>query len=133
VKPVFADSFYFIALFNERDQAHSRAVRFAPASNQTLLSTAWILTELADACSSLSGRVEVVEFIHRLQRTPRVRIVPFSSELFERGLQFYRSRADKEWSLTDCISFIVMKDEGASDALTGDKHFEQAGFKALLK
>jgi predicted nucleic acid-binding protein len=48
-------------------------------------------------------------------------------------LQLYRSRHDKEWSLTDCVSFVVMQDEGISDALTGDKHFEQAGFNALLK
>ena len=133
MKPVFADSFYFIAFFNERDHAHQRAVRFSPAFSQPLLTTDWILTEVADACAKLPIRTEVVEFIHRLQKTPFVRIVPFSSELFERGLELYRSRPDKEWSLTDCISFLVMEDEDVSDALTGDKHFEQAGFKALLK
>ena len=131
--PVFADAFYFIALFNERDNAHQRVVRFAPAITQPLLTTDWILTEVADACAKLPKRMELVAFIHRLQEIPRVRVVPFSAELFERGLQLYRSRPDKEWSLTDCISFVVMEDEGIVDALTGDKHFEQAGFNALLK
>ena len=60
-------------------------------------------------------------------------IVPASPELFYRGIELFRVRPDKDWSLTDCISFVVMTDRGLSEALTGDKHFEQAGFKALLK
>lgn len=47
-------------------------------------------------------------------------------------MELYRSRDDKEWSLTDCISFVVMADEGIEDALPGDRHLEQAGFRALL-
>jgi hypothetical protein len=60
-------------------------------------------------------------------------VVSASSELMRRGLALYLERGDKEWQLTDCISFVVMEDEGINDALTGDRHFEQAGFKALLK
>jgi predicted nucleic acid-binding protein len=45
---------------------------------------------------------------------------------------FYESRPDKAWSLTDCISFVVMNQHGLTEALTGDHHFEQAGFTALL-
>jgi predicted nucleic acid-binding protein len=52
--------------------------------------------------------------------------------LFAAGVELYGTRPDKEWSLTDCISFVVMKREGLTDALTGDRHFEQAGFKVLL-
>jgi predicted nucleic acid-binding protein len=53
--------------------------------------------------------------------------------LFETGVSLYASRTDKEWSLTDCISFTVMSQYGIRDALTGDRHFEQAGFRALLR
>ena len=53
--------------------------------------------------------------------------------MFQRGLRLYEERPDKEWSLTDCLSFVVMKDENLREALTGDQHFEQAGFIALLK
>ncbi|MEX0702442.1 MAG: hypothetical protein WD069_10140 [Planctomycetales bacterium] len=53
--------------------------------------------------------------------------------LFDAGISLYESRADKHWSLTDCISFVVMQQHGLVDALTGDHHFEQAGFNALLK
>lgn len=68
-----------------------------------------------------------------LKSLPRVKIIPADSHLCQRGVEFYEKRPDKEWSLTDCISFVVMQDEGITLALTGDKHFEQAGFTALLK
>ena len=67
-----------------------------------------------------------------LAADPETRIVEASPELFEKGLTLYNSRPDKFWSLTDCISFVVMTEERISDALTGDRHFDQAGFKALL-
>jgi len=75
----------------------------------------------------------VAEFIDDAIKFPTFIIIPFSGELFRRGLGLYLRRPDKEWSLTDCISFVVMEAEEIGDALTGDKHFEQAGFNALLK
>jgi predicted nucleic acid-binding protein len=63
----------------------------------------------------------------------RVTIVPPTKQLFDQGIDLYDSRPDKEWSLTDCISFVVMQQLQLSEALTGDRHFEQAGFRALLK
>ena len=60
-------------------------------------------------------------------------IVPLSSELLDAGLRLIANRPDKDWSLTDCISFVVMTRYEIQEALTGDQHFEQAGFKALLK
>ena len=62
-----------------------------------------------------------------------VTIIPASQELFDAGIELYSGRPDKSWPLTDCISFVVMKSYGLTDALTGDHHFEQAGFKALMK
>ena len=52
---------------------------------------------------------------------------------FDEGVRLYVARPDKDWSLTDCISFVVMRERGITEALTGDRHFEQAGFVALLK
>ncbi len=60
-------------------------------------------------------------------------IVRASDELFKAGVAFYAMRPNKDWSLTDCISFHVMRDRGIREALTGDHHFEQAGFKTLLR
>jgi predicted nucleic acid-binding protein len=68
-----------------------------------------------------------------LSATPDARIIGPSEELFSRGVELYRQRPDKEWSLTDCLSFVVMGDERISEALTGDHHFEQAGFRVLLR
>jgi hypothetical protein len=67
-----------------------------------------------------------------LRFNPFVSIIPPSQEVFDLGLDLYAQRPDKDWSLTDCISFIVMRQHGLTDALTGDRHFQQAGFKALL-
>ncbi len=68
-----------------------------------------------------------------MRASPRVQIVALDSRLFSRGLERMASRADKDWSLTDCISFIIMEEERIHEALTADQHFEQAGFIALLK
>ena len=92
-----------------------------------------VLVEFADALAKSTSRRLVLQFIHDLEQDPKVRIIRASTELFRRGLQFYNERPDKDWSLTGCISFVVMKEEGLQDVLTGDKHFEQAGFNALLK
>ena len=73
-----------------------------------------------------------IDFHRALRNDPTVKIVPSSNELFAAGVELYATRSDKEWSLTDCISFVVMEREGLTDALTGDRHFEQAGFKVLL-
>jgi hypothetical protein len=84
VRTVFADAFYFIALLNERDQAHLR-VRKLALIKQPLLTTDWILTEVADACAKLPDRNRIVDFIHRLQTSPNVRIAAFSSEYLSVG------------------------------------------------
>ena len=68
-----------------------------------------------------------------LRRREDVVLLPSSRELFDRGLQLFSDRPDKEWSLTDCISFVVMGERSLTEALTSDHHFEQAGFTVLLK
>jgi predicted nucleic acid-binding protein len=62
-----------------------------------------------------------------LEADPNVEIVPLSEPLYARALQLYRERPDKDWGLTDCVSFIVMQDRGITEALTPDEHFQQAG------
>ncbi len=132
MKALFADTFYFLALVNGNDAHHSVAVRF-DTTQSSLLTTSWVLTEVGDALSASENKAAFLKLLDLLQESPDVRIVPPSAELFERGVAFYRKRVDKDWSLTDCISFVVMEDEKVSAALTGDRHFEQAGFRALLR
>ncbi|MBE0540855.1 MAG: type II toxin-antitoxin system VapC family toxin [Verrucomicrobia bacterium] len=130
---VFADTFFFLGLLNRADAAHTRCLQFSQTHRAELLSTEWVLVELADALCKPPLRERIGEFVGHLYRNPRVRIVPSSPELLRRGLVLYTGRRDKAWSLTDCLSFVVMQDHALTDALTGDEHFEQAGFKALLK
>jgi hypothetical protein len=98
-----------------------------------LVTTDWVLTELADGLSRAKTRGALIRFIENHRIDPAVRIVPAGRQLLSRGWDLYRRRRDKEWSLTDCISFVVMQDRGITDALTGDHHFVHAGFRALLK
>jgi predicted nucleic acid-binding protein len=69
----------------------------------------------------------------RLRSDSRFTVIPATAQLFDDGLELYRHRPDKDWSLTDCIPFMVMQQRGIVEAFTGDHHFEQAGFVALLK
>ena len=131
---VFADTFYFFALGNRHDPVHGKALAFSQNYIGHLLTTGFVLTELADGCAGTAHRRAVaVQAVNELRNNPDVTIIPCSEELFREGWDLYVQRPDKEWSLTDCISFVVMQSEGITEALTGDKHFGQAGFVALLK
>lgn len=129
----FADTYYWAALANRNDAAHQKATDFARNYSGQTLTTEWILSEVADGLAHVRYR-HLVQRLRQLWRTdPHLTVVEASHELFERGLDLYCTRSDQQWSLTDCISFVVMQDQGLSEALTADHHFEQAGFVALLK
>ena len=128
----FADTFYFVAMLNRRDANHERAMALNASLRVRLVTTAWIVTETANAMSKPPDRLLFLQLLERLRTSPSVSIVPFSQSLFEEGLRLYAARSDKGWSLTDCVSFIVMEQEHVKDALTGDHHFVQAGFNALF-
>ena len=133
MKAVFADTFYFLALLNRRDPAHARAVAVSRVPRLKFVTTDYVLLELADAFHTPPLRAEFLALHESLLREPSFQVMPGNRALLQRGIQFFKKRPDKEWQLTDCISFVVMEDEGIAEALTGDKHFEQAGFTALLK
>ena len=132
MRVIFADSYYYLALINGRDSAHARAVGFSRSASASTVTTAWVLTEVADGMSSPSDKDAFLRLLSSLKNNPLCRIVDPTPRLFDEGVKLYSSRKDKGWSLTDCISFVVMREEKLSEALTGDRHFEQAGFTALL-
>jgi uncharacterized protein len=129
---VFADTFYFLGLLNRADESHRQCAAFAREFRGELVTSEYVLVEVADGLAMPQHRVQAARFIQALQTHARVRVVPASQSLLSRGLEFYAARPDKEWSLTDCLSFLVMTDESMREALTGDRHFQQAGFIALL-
>jgi hypothetical protein len=132
VNLIFADTFYFLAILNRHDAAHARARSVAGELTGPILTTEWVLTEVADAMSARRVRQLFLRLLENLRADPNCTIVPATAMLFAEGVQLYARRPDKEWTLTDCISFVVMQQHGISQALTGDRHFEQAGFQALL-
>jgi len=133
MKPVFADTFFFFAILNRADPLHQRAVTFSRNTRLLRITTDWVITELADGLSRVHDRERFMDLYRHIQLSPAICVVPASRPLLEKAIAFYASRPDKDWPLTDCVSFVVMRDEGISQALTGDQHFEQAGFTALLK
>ena len=129
---VFADTSYFVALLSPTDVRHAAARAVGDKLRSRLVTTDYVLVELASLFSGTGDRGLFVRVIQALRGDDDVEIVPASSRLFDDGLALYASRADKQWSLTDCVSFVLMKDRGISDALSTDHHFEQAGFRILL-
>lgn len=132
MKRVFADTVYYLALLNPRDQYAKAAAKFTADFAGEFVTTAWILCELANSLAGGSNRTLFLELYHDMADDHRVMIVPPSQDLFEQGLDLYAQRPDKRWSLTDCISFVVMRECGITEALTADRHFEQAGFAILM-
>ena len=133
--PVFLDTAYVYALLNARDAWHAAAVaweRRLAARRRRLVSTEFVLAEIADGLAALRFRGHAVRAIDTLSVSPLVEVVPASSALFTAALERFRARRDKDWGLTDCASFLVMEERGLSEALTTDDHFVQAGFRALL-
>lgn len=133
MKPMFADTAFYVALVNPRDELHAAAVERASNLQGDVITTEYVLVELGNRLARSGDKEVFVELITRLEGDPRVIVVPADPSLFRRGFDLLAGRLDKDWSLTDCISFVVMQERGLTDALTGDRHFEQAGFTVLLK
>jgi predicted nucleic acid-binding protein len=88
--------------------------------------------ELGNGFAGTPQRQAFASFVSHLRTFPDTIIVPASPELFQAALDLFARRADKEWSLTDCSSFVVMEQRGIEEALTADHHFTQAGYRVLL-
>lgn len=134
MRVIFADSGYWFASLNPRDQFHARACEVSRELGRfRILTTEMILDELLAALSKVSLRPLAVRGVEAILSNPNVEVVPQTSLQFRAAFENYRTAADKEWSLTDCASFVLMRERGISEALAHDHHFEQAGFVALLR
>ncbi len=130
--PYFIDTFFIQAVLNPNDPYHGRVLVWRPVLRESVLwTTEAVLTEVGNALSK-HQRERVSNFIASCYSSSNIHVVTITPELFQRGLELYRQRPDKEWGLTDCISFVVMRDHNLVSALTGDRHFEQAGFVPVL-
>src|SRR5947209_3919044 len=106
MKPVFADTSYYVALLSEADQWHEAAVKRSQRLLGRQVVTEYVLVELGSALSNQRDRHLYVPFVEHLLTDVGTRFIPASSKLFQRGLVMFAERPDKNWSLVDCISFV---------------------------
>ena len=133
---VFLDTSFAIALSVESDAHHKTAIKLSEQleSEQTnLITTTAILLEIGNALSKKRYRQAAVLLLDSLEQDQTVEIIAIDDELYRQAFELFRNRPDKDWGLVDCISFIVMQERGMFEVLTADEHFEQAGFRALLR
>jgi uncharacterized protein len=136
MRTLFADTGYWIALLNPHDDLHPKATSLSRnLSPVHIVTTEMVWVEvLNDFCDrGTFFRQTAVNFVKRLDQHPNISIISQSKEQFQATLTLYEQRPDKEWSLTDCASFQIMQQRQIQQALAYDRHFEQAGFVALLR
>ncbi|MBI1321097.1 MAG: PIN domain-containing protein [Candidatus Hydrogenedens sp.] len=124
----FADSSFYLALLNPRDAWHEAAASFARDYRGTILTSDYILLELGALMSRGALRPVFANLVRSLKNDAKTEIVVASSDLLSDAISLFEERPDKDWSLADCASFVIMKDRRLELALTSDHHFEQAGY-----
>ena len=137
MKTVFADTLYYIALANPRDEWHQAAKAIGPKLGAVRFITIdEVLVELLAFYSEnkcgRDMRNAAIQLVHKIIHNPNITVLPQTRDSFHRGLRLYESRPDKGYSLTDCISMETMRDRKLSEVLTHDHHFTQEGFVILL-
>lgn len=132
----FLDTAFTIALISPKDVFHEKAMELANQVKENrihLVTTRAVIIEIGNALSKEGMRKSAVALIESLESDETITIVPVTEEIYKEAFKLFRSRLDKEWGLTDCISFAVMKKHGIVNALTTDIHFQQAGFVPLMR
>lgn len=135
-KKIFMDTAFLIAVIDTSDKYHDIAVecyKNLVELKWSIITTEAILVELGNGLSKLKWREIAHKWITSIKGSKTIfRVIPITTELLNKAISIYGERLDKEWGLTDCISFIVMKDLNLTNALTTDHHFEQAGYKIFM-
>ncbi|MCC7387663.1 MAG: type II toxin-antitoxin system VapC family toxin [Phycisphaerales bacterium] len=129
----FLDTAYLVALLRKRDALHETAVGLRHVFDGPLVTTEAVLLEFMDSMASPPLRPLAIDAFALVLAEARIRVVPLTRALLDDGMALFSQRPDKAWGLTDCLSFVVMRNEGIAAALTADRHFEQAGFTALMR
>ncbi len=135
MKTIFVDTSGWIGLVNKSDALHLKANEVYQAKQKLgfkFLTHQGILLETGNGLSSLKLRSGAIGLKRKLQNSELVQTLEIDVEIYEAGWKLFSERLDKEWGIVDCISFVVMEKYGLTEALTADKHFEQAGFIKLL-
>jgi uncharacterized protein len=132
---IYVDASGWIALVNRRDAAHHQAThlyRQHLVQGGHFITTSAVLLEMGNWLSPAHLRQLALDLMDRIGRSTLVEVEHITLELYSKGWELFRNRPDKDWGVIDCISFVVMTERGIGSAMTGDHHFEQAGFIKLL-
>ena len=124
-----------IALVSPRDRFHAAALEWVERikrENTLLVATRAVQLEIGAALAKLACRSVAIQLLSAMERDPAIEIAPISEALFRAAVETFTSRPDKEWSLTDCMSFTLMRERAITGALSTDSHFTQAGLEAVL-
>jgi predicted nucleic acid-binding protein len=133
---LFADTGYWVALINPRDDLHKKAQKLSKDIQPAhIVTTEMVLVEVLNDFSDRGEffRKAAVNLIEKLYQHPNTTIIPQTSVQFQSALTLYKQRPDKEWSQTDCVSFKIMEEQAIVEALAYDRHFVQAGYQALMR
>lgn len=135
---LFIDTSGWASLFIPTETYHVKAAdyfRQAQRTKQRLITTNYIITELVALLGSRqrTPRPKLFQSIDSINLAPYVDLIHIDAVTNAVAWELCKSRLDKAWSLVDCSSFVVMQQVAIQEALTTDKHFEQAGFVRLLK
>jgi predicted nucleic acid-binding protein len=134
-RTVMLDTSFILALENKDDPHHERAKaldRELLGQNGVLLLHWGVLLEIGDGYARIGRRARGLHLLAQFEQEEGYRVCPITESLLQDAISLYRARPDKDWGLTDCVSFELMEQEGITEALTADVHFRQAGFTALL-
>ena len=124
----FLDTFALLAWVDTQEPQHTRVAKWFENSVDSIVTTEWILLEFANSMSSPKRKAAAIRLLDIVRSDERFQILGYEQRLSDAGDKLYRARPDKAWSLTDCISFVVMTERKITEALTADHHFRQAGF-----
>jgi uncharacterized protein len=133
--PYFADTFYWIALIHPKDAWHARVLNWAAShASQQLVTTTEVLGEVLNwfAARGPVGRQLAAAAVRAICADATIQVYPPTAGDFDLALAFYEARPDKEYSLTDCRSMLVLRSLGISEVLTNDHHFTQEGFTIVF-
>jgi hypothetical protein len=119
-------------LLNARDVHHQQALDFLRHPTGSVVTTEYVVVEVANFMRRPPHRPYFLALLKDLEHDENSTVIPATGQLLARGVELYRQRPYKSWSLTDCISFALRQERGLHEALTADVHFRQAGFAAIL-
>jgi predicted nucleic acid-binding protein len=129
---IFADTSFWVALRNQRDNRHKEAVALLRLhADRGIVTSNHVRGETWTYLRRRAGHGAAVAFLDSLERSPRVRILAVSEKHEDEALRFLRQRDEREYSFVDATSFVLMKSLRTREALAFDGDFSAAGFIEL--